>query len=299
MKLGGKNYPISCVPTCFCFSANSEMCWTFEVSLCAALYGFGVSYFLSKRDYSSRDAWYAIFLCSFTLTQLLDAFFWYRADASRAISPFPIVPCDATNLWFTRIIVSAAIFSQVFVIAAYPTDPKRTCITPQFRVIFSALPALGIVFCAVISKCTTSWQTEGGALQLPTLVYWGTTQADGTPGMPPKIFSAGVALWSIAAFTFITPWWVATNILLVGGVNLVLLLAIDGTILLISKLCFYCLLLSILWLSEPIWAPTDRKQATLLRCCPTSTTKLSPTLKESLLLPLAEEATVEREFVKT
>ena len=32
---------------------------------------------------------------------------------------------------------------------------------------------------------------------------------------------------------------------------------IDGTIRLLSKLCFYCLLLSILWLSEPYLYPSE------------------------------------------
>ena len=52
-----------------------------------------------------------------------------------------------------------------------------------------------------------------------------------------------------------SPWWAATNILLVGGINLGILALIDGTVLLVSKLCFYCLLLSVLWLLEPLWTP--------------------------------------------
>ena len=37
----------------------------------------------------------------------------------------------------------------------------------------------------------------------------------------------------------------------------ILLILIDGTIRLLSKLCFYCLLLSILWLSEPYLYPSE------------------------------------------
>ena len=83
-------------------------------------------------------------------------------------------------------------------------------------------------------------------LQLPTLVYWGFEP-------PLELFAAGVALWSVAALLFITPVWAATNILLVGGINLCILAFVDGTVRLVSKLCFYCLLLSILWLLEPLW----------------------------------------------
>ena len=103
---------------------------------------------------------------------------------------------------------------------------------------------------ALVGKCTYATVTHGGALQLPTLVYWGFEP-------PAVLFFAGVALWSIAALLFITPWWAATNILMVGGLNLAILLYIDGTILLVSKLCFYCLQLSILWLLEPLWTPGD------------------------------------------
>ena len=61
--------------------------------------------------------------------------------------------------------------------------------------------------------------------------------------------------WISAALLFITPWWAGTNILLVGGINLVLLQLIDGGTQYVSKLCFYCLLLSVLWLLEPLWTP--------------------------------------------
>ena len=71
--------------------------------------------------------------------------------------------------------------------------------------------------------------------------------------------------WAVAALVFIHPVWAATNILLVGGLNLAILKIVDGTILLVSKLCFYCLLLSVLWLLEPLWAP--KKASTQTTTC--------------------------------
>lgn len=50
------------------------------------------------------------------------------------------------------------------------------------------------------------------------------------------LMSLGILFWTVGALTYITPFWVARNILLIGGVNLVLLLVIDGTIRLVSKL---------------------------------------------------------------
>ena len=53
------------------------MCWSFEISIAAAVYGYLVSYYLKNRNYSIRDKWYALFLATFTTTQLFDAIFWY------------------------------------------------------------------------------------------------------------------------------------------------------------------------------------------------------------------------------
>eukprot|EP00658_Telonema_sp_P-2_P080690 TRINITY_DN8084_c0_g1_i1.p1 TRINITY_DN8084_c0_g1~~TRINITY_DN8084_c0_g1_i1.p1 ORF type:complete len:352 (-),score=94.36 TRINITY_DN8084_c0_g1_i1:429-1373(-) len=218
-----------------------DRCWSLPVSLMAAVYGFGMSYYFARvRLWSSRDPWYGLFLTSFTVTQLLDAFFWSLADGADHT-----VRCDPANLYFTKIVVSAAVFSQVFVITVFPSHLSRAWCN-KFRAPYRLLPAAGALAMLIFGKCTYSTVTHGGIMQLPTLVYWGFVPS-------PFLFSCGVALWSVAALLFITPWWAATNILLVGGLNLVILNIIDGTILLVSKLCFYCLLLSILWLLEPLW----------------------------------------------
>eukprot|EP01047_Picozoa_sp_COSAG01_P129765 COSAG01_NODE_59259_length_301_cov_0.782178_1_plen_50_part_10 len=46
------------------------------------------------------------FLCCFTCTQLLDAFFWLSSTPSSQLGGAPVIPCDASNLWFTRVVVS-------------------------------------------------------------------------------------------------------------------------------------------------------------------------------------------------
>ena len=220
------------------------MCWSLPVSMLAAVYGFGMSYYFAfVRKHSYRDPWYGLFLTSFTLTQLLDAFFWYRAHDSELSQS---VPCDATNLIFSKVVVSLAIFSQVVVITVFPSQKRRPWCN-ALRAPYRVLPVIGALAMAVVGKCTYSTMTHG-LLQLPTLVYWGIMPS-------PLLFSAGVALWSVAALLFITPWWAATNILLVGGINLGILSIVDGTVVIVSKLCFYCLLLSILWLLEPLWSP--------------------------------------------
>lgn len=229
------------------------MCWSLPVSVLAAMYGFGMSYYFAfVRKYSFRDPWYGLFLSSFTLTQLLDAFFWSMADEHGDVE------CNTKNVYFTKIVVSAAVFSQVIAITLYPSHSSRPWVN-KFRGPYRMLPTFGALAMAWFGNCTYSQTTSGGLLQLPTLVYWGF--------MPTTfLFNAGVALWSIAALLFITPIWAATNILLIGGINLLILKLIDGTILLVSKLCFYCLLLSVLWLLEPLWAPpSTEKRANLTK----------------------------------
>merc|ERR1711871_1757420 len=200
---------------------RATMCWSLDVSLGAAVYGFSMSYYFARiRKHSYRDPWYGLFLCSFTLTQLLDAFFWHRA------APDGSVPCDATNLFFTKGVVSTAVFSQVLVITMFPSQKLRPWCN-RLRAPYRALPLLGMTAMMIVGRCTYATVTHGGYLQLPTLVYWGFEP-------PLLLFNAGVLLWSVAALLFITPWWAATNILLVGGVNLLILQFIDGTVLLVS-----------------------------------------------------------------
>lgn len=225
------------------------MCWSLPVSILAAIYGFAMSYYFAfVRKYSYRDPWYGLFLSSFTLTQLLDGFFWSMADEKGDVE------CNATNLYFTKIVVSMAVFSQVVAITVYPSYSSRSWVN-KFRGPYRLLPAIGAFSMAWVGKCTYSQTTSGGILELPTLVYWGFVPTR-------NLFTAGVALWSIAALLFIDPLIYAANILLIGGLNLMILQVVDGTILLVSKLCFYCLLLSILWLVEPLWAPPTSTKET-------------------------------------
>ena len=214
------------------------MCWNIEVSLAAAVYGFSMCYYFVKRNYSARDPWYALFLCSFTCTQLIDAFFWMRENPTTHN-----MDCDATNLYFTKFGVTPVLFGQVIVLTMFPSTAND-----KWKPLVRLLAAAVIAGVAYIAECTYVFQTTGGLLPGSTLIYWGF--------IPPWwLFLAGVALWSVPALLFIFPTVYATNILLVGGFNLVLLHYIDGTVFLVSKLCFYCLQLSIMWFFEPYWSP--------------------------------------------
>ena len=58
---------------------------------------------------------------------------------------------------------------------------------------------------------------------------------------------------------FVTPFRYSLQIILVGGCVLTLLVIFDGTIILLSKMCTYCLLLSFVWVLEPLWTPPSKE----------------------------------------
>lgn len=152
------------------------------------------------------------------------------------------LPCNDTNLFISKYILPFAIFFQVYSITLFPSEAS-----PKLRVPFRLLSVLGAGLLMLIWDCTSFYNTTG-LLKGPTLLYGGVEPTYG-------LFSLGVLFWSAAAFLFCKPFWVCRNILIVGGINLILLLIFDGTIRLVSKLCFYCLQLSIMWLLEPKFVP--------------------------------------------
>jgi len=224
------------------------MCWNIESSVIAAIYGYLVSLYLYKRNYSIRDPWYAMFLSTFTTTQFLDAFFWFLKGEGDDI------PCTQLNYTISKYLVPAIIFFQPLVLSWYPS----TCL-PSLRNPYRLLTVLGMCVPIAYCGCTTLYTTIGGYYDgLQVIMYGGL--------MPPVwVMGLGILLWSTGVWLFITPWWVGTHILFIGGLNLVLLQVLDGTVQLVSKLCFYCLLLSIMWLLEPLFEPSLRKSQSVVQ----------------------------------
>ena len=116
---------------------------------------------------------------------------------------------------------------------------------------------LTIIGCSVLVflyGCSTLWHAPATAHDALPTILWGGVE------LPVWTIQAGIALWAIGALAFIRPVWYGIQILLTGGVVLSLLYIYDGTIILLSKMCTYCLLLSIVWLGEPIWDPHKKKK---------------------------------------
>eukprot|EP00505_MAST-04D_sp_SCG-Rhode-Island_P003862 Stramenopile-MAST_4_protein_3862 len=197
-----------------------NMCWSTEISLLASLYGFGVSMYLRHRNYSKRDKWYALFLATFTATQLFDAVFWYLKGDRKDI------PCVPINYYLSRFLLPPVLFFQPWVLSLYPS---QSC--TAVRKLYRLLTILGCCVMIYVYKCSEVWKTATGPDRFPTIF--------------------------IGAAMFVSPFRYCLQIILVGGCVLTLLVIYDGTIVLLSKMCTYCLLLSIVWVLEPLWSPPD------------------------------------------
>lgn len=83
----------------------------------------------------------------------------------------------------------------------------------MLRPVFRVLAVAGAILYSLQNGCTTLLETTG-LIKGPTLLYGGSQ---------PSYFemNCGIALWSSAALLFCNPIWVATDILAIGGLNLV------------------------------------------------------------------------------
>ena len=220
------------------------MCWSVQVSIAAAVYGYSVAVYLYRRKYSPRDPWYAAFLATFTTTQLCDAVLWTQQEGAHALNG-PIA-CTPLNRIVSQWVIPPVVFFQPFVLSFYPSQAGVGCVRNLYRL----LSVLGSLVLTFVFGCTTLYHGDPATDhdKLPTLLWGGVA-------LPLWTVYAGIALWSIGAVGFIRPVRYGIQILLVGGVVLMLLRLFDGTIVLLSKMCTYCLLLSFVWLLEPCWDP--------------------------------------------
>eukprot|EP00039_Didymoeca_costata_P033411 m.42188 g.42188 ORF g.42188 m.42188 type:complete len:232 (-) comp9855_c0_seq2:947-1642(-) len=218
------------------------MCWNFEISIAAGIYGYAISLYLYFRKYSERDPWYALFLATFTTTQILDAIFWGMTDEDSGE-----LKCSEFNLLVSKYFIPVVIFFQPMVLSLYPSTTAQWARWP-YRVLTVLAGMIPVIYCG----CTTLYKTTG-LWKANTLMYGGIMPSYG-------LMNVGILFWAAGALLFCQPFWVACDILLIGGFNLILLAVIDGTIRLVSKLCFYCLLLSILWTLEPWIRPQEPQE---------------------------------------
>ena len=103
------------------------MCWNITISLVSASIAWMVCIYLLYRKYSPRDAWYARYLFTFTLTQLTDIVLWSLNDSSehnglKACIPYQMQfgsapPSDQqVNFYVSKYIIPLIVFSEAILI---------------------------------------------------------------------------------------------------------------------------------------------------------------------------------------
>ena len=97
------------------------MCWNITVSFASAATAWIVCIYLLYRKHSPRDAWYARYLFTFTLTQLTDIILWTLNESGdeglKACVPYQLqfgsVPSEQkVNFYVSKFIIPLVIFSQ-------------------------------------------------------------------------------------------------------------------------------------------------------------------------------------------
>jgi len=84
-----------------------RMCWNIESSVISAVYGYLVSMYLYKRNYSVRDSWYAVFLATFTTTQgnkLFNMFYLSFCKSIRLL--LQLILTSFNSLWCILLVAS-------------------------------------------------------------------------------------------------------------------------------------------------------------------------------------------------
>ena len=245
------------------------MCWNRNVSLVAAAWGWVACALLAYRG-GRNDRWYALYLFTFTLTQVIDAVLWslqydrgLEACDGRRMS-FAVGAPDGqlANLIVSKYAIPAVVIIQYAAQLAYPSSRN-----PRLRRVM----LLGYVAAGVV-MCYTSGCTDVIRAKFPephSTLRWGGTR---TPALPILLVAAAtianffvvidsvenIASMASGAWSLISTQVVDDRIVLAVLVVpflcvITILWTTEGTLALGSKWCTYCLIYSILFLAAPLW----------------------------------------------
>jgi len=241
------------------------MCWNLEVSAVSALFGWATCAFLWWRG-GPRDAFYARYLVTFTFTQLIDMALWYQHESA---VPGGIKACVAyqqqfgaapegdqhVNFVLTKFVLPCVVFAQHAMQLSYPS---RRWSGPGERtklILWHLVPVLGMSFAFA---CSTLWEGQWPVAG-PSLLWGGDFSA-----WPFSLIQAAALLHSgLVAFDFWllmrddTPMLLAHLLPLYAVIGT--LAYTEGTIMLGSKWCTYCLLYCFVYIADPLWHGDDKK----------------------------------------
>jgi len=215
-----------------------------------------------------RDQFYARYLVTFTFTQLVDIALWYLHDYT---TPGGLKACvdfqtqfgrfpegdQSTNFVITKFILPVVVFSQHAMQSTYPS--KRLSKPGERRNLILAhlIPVLGMSFAFA---CTTLY--DGKFPHAGPTLLWG---GDFSHWPFALIQTAALLHSGVVAYVF---WLLMRDDLSMLLAHLLPLYAVittlavtEGTIMLGSKWCTYCLIYSVVYLTEPLWYSPSQDSA--------------------------------------
>ena len=149
------------------------MCWNRNVSIVAAVWGWVACALLAYRG-GRNDRWYALYLFTFTLTQVIDAVLWslqydrgLEACDGRRMS-FAVGAPDGqlANLIVSKYAIPAVVIIQYAAQLAYPSERN-----PRLRrVMLLGYVAAGVVMCYTWenNRRATTTSRRGGTASSPS-----------------------------------------------------------------------------------------------------------------------------------
>lgn len=232
------------------------MCWNFNISIISAIYGMIVSYYLYIRG-RKRDKYYSRYLFTFTFTQIIDAMLWYTNDNIEELKECSIYQFQILNYpknnqvynyFITKLLLPISVFFQYAMQCLYPSN-LLSKYQKKFLIFIYLIPTI----CMSISfGCTILYQSNFPINHYTLL--WG-----GDLSKPSIIVNEIVALIHSGLITLIFYLLMKKEkkILLIHVIpfyTIILFLFItEGTITLGSKWCWYCLIYSVIYITEPLW----------------------------------------------
>jgi len=243
------------------------MCWNLQVSLASACVGWVTCLYLLHRNRSERDRWYALYLVTFTFTQIVDAFLWSMNDKSVSLGENGLHACKSYQLQFggaptdeneymnffvSKYFIPMIVFSQHATQLMYPSEEYKKNPEGQHKII-----AIHSIPCIIMSFCFgCTMLTDAKFPYADKTLFWGGDFSD----YPFSLIQVGATLHSglvAAGFSLFCrmkgPVLWAHLLPLACVVSL--LWITEGRMDFGSKWCTYCLIYSAVYICEPIWFP--------------------------------------------
>lgn len=256
------------------------MCWNVEVSAAAATFAWAVCLYLLRRG-GPRDSWYARYLFTFTFTQLIDIVFWSMHEkqpyvflrdlhipgglvACKDIQASWAFPTDANPQWpnfvMTKYVIPTIVFSQYAMQCTYPSAVFSKRGQRQMLIGMHVIPSAIMSFFFACSITTPSlWPVPKDTMQWGGDFGWsmaGVARGEGVGTFWVNQFFAFLASVHVGVlFWLLCPRRVFVMHALTLALVLVFQTMTEGTITMGSKWCTYCLIYSIVYITDPLWMP--------------------------------------------